>query len=168
MFYSLFQRAFITVGNKKPDSILTKTVGRKEVGFLKKYNDATSRKSYKPDENVISAFQALLKKTDVAFFIPDKFRVYFDFIEDKNLKRLPDKNWEFLSAEARNFNAVPINLTSPFIEETKRLLESDQYIYWRDDTHWNGNGMKLSSKILSDLVLENNLECLNKNKTIVK
>ena len=160
LFYSLYVRAFMPVNVKKADTILTHIVGKKKVGFLEKYNKATSRESYRPEEKVVQAFEKLINKSDVVFFIPDKLRVYFEYIKDSKSKEMPNKNWEFLESLSENKDVLLINLTKPFIRETGKLLENDQYLYWRDDTHWNGNGMRLTSRIISDLVAPKKLPCL--------
>ena len=67
-------------------------------------------------------------------FIPTKYRVYHDL--DKNLPlEILQKGYEKFSTEVIDLTPV---LKSAAIEKSKQ----GKFVFWRDDTHWNGMGIE--------------------------
>lgn len=53
---------------------------------------------------------------------------------------------------------IPVlNMTAAFQESAKRGLDNRDYIYWRDDTHWNARGVSLAADCLSSEIRKQNL-----------
>ena len=42
-----------------------------------------------------------------------------------------------------------VNLSAPFRSQAEKLLASDDYIYWLDDTHWNREGIRTAAEIIA-------------------
>ena len=87
----------------------------------------------------IDALNILKPNLVQIFFVPVKYRVYAKWFVDKPL---PNAQLDYLRQTAKQA-AIPVfDLTPALIEEAERLLPQGQYVYWRDDTHWNCNGMR--------------------------
>ena len=48
-----------------------------------------------------------------------------------------------------------INFTDLMIEESKKLLGGgNELLFWKDDSHWNGNGSRVTAKLLCSNIPE--------------
>ena len=82
------------------------------------------------------------------FFIPTKYRVYHLYIEPG--KDLPNAAWEYLKGVCQKNNLQCTNLTPPLIKATDELLAQGEMTWWRDDTHWNRNGMAVAARVVAE------------------
>jgi len=122
-------------------------VGKKEVGFYGNYIEAAlaarPRLKMKPGDCPAE----VMARLKAVFFIPTKYRVYFGLLSNKLGRRLPEPPPGYL--ETKKFFAaysVPvIDLTPALRQKAQELLNQDRYVFWRDDTHWNGRGMKAAA-----------------------
>lgn len=53
---------------------------------------------------------------------------------------------ERLEGRLRAAGVPVVNLTAPFMAQAERDLPCGQYIYWRDDHHWNARGIALAAR----------------------
>ena len=55
---------------------------------------------------------------------------------------------------------IPItNLGPIFVREAKRyFLKENQFIYWKDDIHWNIKGISLTAEVMCQTIKE--LKCI--------
>lgn len=125
------------IGGDKPVTVFH--IGSKDVGFYNYYidNAVASRVNYnvKNDEQILSHIGCV-------FFIPTKYRVYKDFIKGRILPE-PAAGFKALEAYYQP-RAIPvIDLTAILRKAARNELSDGQYLYWRDDTHWNGNGIRV-------------------------
>ena len=124
-------------------------VGAHDVGFYGNYVDAVmaehpqlcmERKDCPPE--VISRVKGV-------FFIPAKYRVYFDLLPDR-LGRIVEEPAPGFVIVQRFFAAykIPvIDLTPALKKKARELLHGEgRYVYWRDDTHWNGAGIRTAAE----------------------
>jgi hypothetical protein len=47
-------------------------------------------------------------------------------------------------------NVPVLNLTPLFREQAASLLARDEYLYWLDDTHWNGEGIREAAQAITN------------------
>jgi hypothetical protein len=85
----------------------------------------------------------------VVVLIPSKYNVYQPMFAsgDRGQSGQPP----FLDRLERELTAVgipTINLTAPVTAEAARLAPGGQYIYWRDDIHWNADGIQFAASHL--------------------
>ena len=60
---------------------------------------------------------------------------------------MPNANWEYLNTICQKLDIKLINLTEPLITRAKFLLkEKNQLVWWKDDTHWNKEGIAVAAK----------------------
>ena len=125
-----------------------------KIGFLKEYIKVTERPAFSGGEEYAQKLASKKDLIDCIFFIPTKYRVYYDFLEIPHPKPLPNVQWEYLSHLCQQLNLKCINLTEPLKEESERLLKENKLTYWRDDTHWNKYGIGVAAKIIDKLIKE--------------
>lgn len=119
----------------------TYRIGPRDVAFYGPYIDAAtfSHCSFKfkdPDPAVVSHIA-------MAFFIPDKYRVYYDAIagEDKPPLPRPASGLEDMRSYLAQWGIPVYDLTPAMTEAAHRLLPEGRYLFWRDDTHWGPEGI---------------------------
>ena len=129
-----------TIDDKVYKVIVEEIEGQK-VGFLKNYNDV-SNAAYVSTH--IWSKNSILDRVKYVFFIPTKHRVYYNL--DSNLPL------QILTEGYKKLGVPTIDLTPILKFEAKRKLESGEFIYWRDDTHWNGLGISTTANYISNLL----------------
>lgn len=138
------------------DDAITETykVGGNYVAFYGSYIDAAlfphcSFKFQAPDEDVLS-------RTAMVFFIPAKYRVYFDLLENPHGRALPRPASGFVSLRrycaARGIPAY--DLTPVLTDAARRDLAAGRYVFWRDDTHWGPDGIRAAAEVVADKLRE--------------
>lgn len=123
---------------------LVRQINREAMAFLSSDPYLAGNRT-PPDESYLHFVDALniLKPNLVQiFFIPVKYRVYAKWIAEKPL---PNAQLEYLQQAAKQAGIPVFDLTPTLVQEAERLLPQGQYVYWRDDTHWNCNGMRAVS-----------------------
>ncbi len=79
--------------------------------------------------------------------VPDKFVVYHDLLlpakGDPNTPRTPFM--DIVAQRLADAHIPVVNLTETFRAEAASRLTHDSYLYWFDDTHWNGDGIHLAA-----------------------
>ena len=83
-------------------------------------------------------------RTTCVFFVPTKLRVYAFALGAAVQERLP---WPAPGLQALEDAFAPhgipvLDLSEPLVAAAERGLPRGEYVYWRDDTHWNGRGMR--------------------------
>jgi hypothetical protein len=117
-------------------------IGGKPVAFYSKEQALINNRStlQETDLNFVSALQILKPNLTEIFFVPVKYRVYAQWLPAQSL---PNEQWKYLAEAARQAGIPAHDLTPVLRAEAERLLPQGHYVYWRDDTHWNCNGMRV-------------------------
>jgi hypothetical protein len=87
------------------------------------------------------------RRTKCVFFVPTKLRVYAAYVLDSVRQRLQGEpaGLRALRDFMKGKPAEVVDLT-PFLKRAAdERLQRGQYVFWRDDTHWNANGVKAVS-----------------------
>jgi len=69
---------------------------------------------------------------------------------------LPHKQWELVRRIGHKYGIGVTDLTPALIEESDNLLHEGRLTFWKDDTHWNKNGISIAAEILARSVFERN------------
>ena len=84
----------------------------------------------------------------VVLLVPNKYTVYAPF-SSPSLNDPPGVHLlETLENKLRSAQVPVVNVTSAFRVETAKTLPQHEYLYWRDDTHWNGRAIEIASEQL--------------------
>lgn len=138
-FYSFMAKLFLGADNKYVTSVEKKLIGRQSVGFLKSYIRVTKATNV---QTYIWRNPELLERLKAVVFIPTKYRVYNEINTNVPLALLNS------SYAPKNINVI--DLTPALKKSAQNLLENQGYVFWRDDTHWNPTGIKVSAKFLTN------------------
>jgi hypothetical protein len=77
--------------------------------------------------------------------VPGKAQVYAPLTRSPPPVQTPTF-LESLDQDLRAANVPVVDLSEPFRTAAREGLESRHYIYWRDDTHWNADGVALAAQ----------------------
>jgi hypothetical protein len=132
---------------------LVQEIGGKPVAFYSKEQALiNNRNTLKETElNFVAALQTLKPNLSEIFFVPVKYRVYAQWLPEQTL---PNEQWKYLAEAARQAGIPAHDLTPVLSAEAARLLPQGQYVYWRDDTHWNCKGMRVAAAEVARILLK--------------
>jgi len=115
-----------------------------EIAFYARYVGVPERAALDPLPEFGAALQRMAPRIAAVFFIPTKYRVYRGASQPGS--NLPNAQWEYL-AEVCDENGISCyDLKPPLVERSVELLDDGRFTFWRDDTHWNGEGTKLAAE----------------------
>jgi SGNH hydrolase-like domain, acetyltransferase AlgX len=78
--------------------------------------------------------------------VPNKYSVYHQLLADPpSVGTEPGEMLERVEANLRAAGIAVVNLTPVLRVAAKSGLERHEYVYWRDDTHWNGRGVAVAA-----------------------
>ena len=124
-------------------------IGNKDIGFFDKYTAVSNLTDpklsiSKGDDDTV------LNNLVCAFYIPTKYTTYKKYITNSSDGYIEehDPKYMMLKKYLDNYDVNVTNLTHKLQDEADRLLTNNQYLFWRDDTHWNQYGMKVASDSL--------------------
>ncbi len=141
--------SLITRFTKKPQRSEVLIIKGHKIGEFSDYIHATKRQSYILPDRALKMLYLIHDKIGHIFFIPTKYRVYFPFIENRYIEKLPNSQWEETQRIAKLLNVGCTDLTEPLRKESERLLKEDRFTFWKDDSHWNGYGIAVAAKAVN-------------------
>ena len=128
------------------------------IGFGREEIPLIHRNKYIPHPVIERILKSIKDKILHIYYIPEKYRVYYPLIYGADKAPLPNVIWESVSSITKKLKIPITNLTPIFVREAKRsFFEENQFIYWKDDEHWNIKGISLTAKVMCQTV--NELEC---------
>jgi len=132
--------------------VIYREINGEMFGFHRVYMDRALHS--KDLESYIFKDQGVLKRVKGVFFIPTKYRVY-----SPAMNILIDDNGglEFLR---RNYTpmGIPVyDLTTCLQVAAQKLITKNEYVFYRDDTHWNGNGIRAGMSCVWTSLHENDI-----------
>ena len=109
---------------------------------------ATYKRQWPVDVSYWTAIAPELAKhglTLVVVLVPNKYAVYHQLLADPpSLGTEPGEILERVEAKLRAAGIPVVNLTHVLRMAAKAGLGRQEYVYWRDDTHWNGQGVAVA------------------------
>jgi len=124
---------------EKNVAVITSSIGANEMGFLTSYNKVTEgfgRKAY------IFQDRRVLSRVKAVFFIPTKWRTY----QRWNGAKPTADAFDYLKASYGDLKIPVYDLSAVLANEAAALLDRGEYVFWRDDTHWNASGIAAAMK----------------------
>lgn len=130
--------------------VVLRAVNGMDMAFYQPYIDIVKHGALKLN---LTLDPALIERTACVFIIPDKYRVYHDWIADES--PLPNT---LASVKAIETFFAPLHIPVKDLGKAMQLaaregLEKKEFIYWTDDTHWNAQGIHVAA--------EETLSCIN-------
>ena len=119
-------------------------------GFYRAYVEKTK------NSNELMAYifkdEKVISRVNGIFFIPTKYRTYGKIM---NLPLENNGGLEFLKNGYAKSGIPVFDLTGCLEDESQKLLLKNQFTFYRDDTHWNGNGIRAAMSCVSSSVKVN-------------
>ena len=139
-----------------PKVTVMKVKGRDDLalGFLNSYVAVAKRGSYDAGDDFAIKLDRIKDHLGGIFFVPTKFRVYYNYLEGNKGAPLPNAQWEYVKATAARVGVRCVNLTGPLVEESGRLLPEGKLTFWRDDSHWNRYGVAVAARMVHNILEE--------------
>ena len=145
---SLYARAKRSSQIADSEYLIITAIQGKKIAFLRRYAEVARQASQPPIESFERAIGDMGADIERIFFIPTKYRVYHQYVDPGTT--LPNAAWEYLNGVCRKNNLQCTNLTQPLIKATDELLAQGEMTWWRDDTHWNRNGMAVAARVVAE------------------
>jgi SGNH hydrolase-like domain, acetyltransferase AlgX len=92
----------------------------------------------------------VLERTACVFFIPEKYRVYKTSIDDGRVLPEPAPALAALKSFYEPHHIPVVDLTPALVAAARTLLNEGRYVFYRDDTHWNADGMRAVAPVVKD------------------
>lgn len=137
--------------NKKPDVFFRQVAGR-EVAFFGGHKEVSLRKNYDGGEDFERLFEELAREKVRVFFIPTKYRVYYELLEPDG-RPIPHAQWDYLQSLAEKYGVPATDLTGPMQIEARRLAPQGEMLWRASDTHWNGRGTEVGARVVRQAVM---------------
>ena len=134
------------------ENIVLLKIKDKDIKLLEpdQYIQATHNRKGDVTEDLLEILEPIRKRIAYIYFIPTRYRVYYDFIEKEDHTSLSNSNWQCLQDVANRLNIPCANLTDYLVEESSRLLGDNKLTWWRDDSHWNKCGIAVAAKVIAN------------------
>jgi hypothetical protein len=97
-----------------------------------------------------AAFARLAPDLAAVFFIPTKYRVYQRWVAPDD--RLPNASWQHLAHLCETHRVLCTDLTPALVARSEALLREGRFTWWRDDTHWNGEGIAAAAERVAEVL----------------
>jgi lysophospholipase L1-like esterase len=144
---SLIKRATRFGSIARSEDVAIHPVGDVPMGFYQPYIEASRRAEYRPGPEVAAALATLAPQLEHVFFVPTKYRVYHKQIAPA--EHLPNAHWGWLADICRSHGLRCTDLTPALTAAAERLLPQGRFTWWRDDTHWNAEGMAVAARAVA-------------------
>ncbi len=123
-------------------SVTYRVIGNKVVAFMRSYDEMSMRNDL---NTYIFQNENTRNRVNGVFFIPTKYRTYSKIIQ----ATLPESGYKYLANSYKSFNIPVYDLTSCLQDAAINSISSEEYVYWRDDTHWNHLGIFAAMKCVA-------------------
>src|SRR2546427_1383310 len=139
---------------REPSTVFVAPIGAAPVAFYEPW----ARAAFDPDPHlVMDDNEVVARHTACVFFIPDKVRAYAKLLPDRVVQGLvqPPPGVRLLERIYAPYGVPVVDLTGALQEAAAALLPSGRYVFWRDDTHWNGDGAGAVAPAVGDCLVKN-------------
>ena len=140
----LFNRKVLTTWTGTGSPIYYKKIKNNLVGF--------NYEILKEDEYDFSTYipndPDVIKRINAVFYIPTKASTYSKYLNNNYKKAY--KRLNLLKESFNSLNIPVYDLTEEMVNYVPRYLLKDEYLFWRDDSHWNKNGIFVAMKFISE------------------
>lgn len=81
--------------------------------------------------------------------VPDRFALYAHLIDGSAWAGGPSPYLETLDRELHAAGIPTVNVYPAMAEQVTREADAFRYLYWLDDTHWNGRGIAITADVVA-------------------
>jgi len=119
----------------------------KKMAFFRRYLEVTRQVQAPQPEGFEAAIASMRPQLARVYFIPTKYRVYSRHVRPTEV--LPNAQWQYLNTVCAKLQLRCSDLTEPLMRESAALLKKGEFTWWRDDTHWNRNGIAVAARLVA-------------------
>lgn len=120
--------------------------GPLHMAFFNKYSNIAKRSGYPNPGDFGTMMATVAPEVAGVFFIPAKFRVYRELLDQGNPGQIPNLQYEYLKGLCQTQGLPLVDLTGPLAGEARRLLDQGRTVWYPDDTHWNAAGIAVAAR----------------------
>ena len=91
-----------------------------------------------------AALERIAPDLAALFFVPTKYRVYQRWVTPGD--QLPEAGWQHLAQLCERLGMACFDLTPALVARSEALLAEGRFTWWRDDTHWGGEGIDTAAE----------------------
>ena len=95
-----------------------------------------------------ATFARLAPELHAVFLIPTKYRVYQPWLAPGEPP--PHASWRHLAGLCEAHGLPCFDLTPALQRRAEALLAEGRFAWWRDDTHWNGDGIEAAAEAVAE------------------
>jgi hypothetical protein len=152
LIFNTSQRLERQIFDRQRELISTYRVAGKRIGFF------VPQATFDPNPVLTIVLNAdVIRHTACVFFVPTKLRVYRDemalSVQDRIIE--PPPSYQVLARTYAPFGLSVIDLTPDLRNAARIALKEGNFVFWRDDTHWNGRGMAAVAGTVADCMRSN-------------
>lgn len=152
-FYGLTRRlyhAFEPPGQANDHPIVhLARIGNQTVGFLRHQLQVVKRTEPCDWRHYRALLESVAEQIQLVVFVPTKYRVYASLFNGGRGGPLPNVQGDFVEAVSRDRALPYLDLTEDLIAASREHLTRGEYTFWRDDSHWNGNGIRAAAAAIA-------------------
>ncbi|UCF67953.1 MAG: hypothetical protein JSV80_01255 [Acidobacteriota bacterium] len=146
--FNMTRRVEQTLFHHGPRAVEVWDVGGQPMAFLGSYIDAARAENL---ELLLSrpVPPELIERIALVAFAPTKYRVYAPLFDDGRGALPPPAGLTALRGAFEPRGVEVVDLTDALAQRARELLDAGEYVYWRDDTHWNAEGIRVGAAVLA-------------------
>jgi len=136
------------------DKIISYKIDGANMGFGKDTIQISKTTSCTLPYSVQKRLYSIHDVTEAIFYIPTNYRVYYHIFREKGEPDLPNAQWECLKKTADKLGIRVVDLTPSLIAASDELIKRHEFVYWKDDAHFNKNGNEIVAKEIAKTIHE--------------
>lgn len=140
-------RGALGLGERR-DAVIVQRIDKRMVAFFRPHREVTWRQNACDWSEITAALKRMSPNLALIALAPTKDRVYADWIGPAVAP--PRVQWEYVRATAESLGVPAVDLTPALVRRAAALLPAGRYVFWRDDTHWNADGMDAAAAAIAD------------------
>jgi hypothetical protein len=144
---------------RQPSTVFLVPIGSQPVGFLELW----ARAAFEPRPGLVRDDNDVVRRhTACVFFIPEKLRTYARLVPAAIVEGMidPPPGLRLLETIYGPYGIPVVDLTGPLQQAAAALLAEGRFVFWRDDTHWNGAGIRAVAGAVRDCLVANRARVL--------
>ena len=134
-------------GGAEPAAVVSVDVRGHRLGMFARDVEASRRARYAGTRQIEADLAAMRDRLALLVFIPTKYRVYYPFLDGAAREPLPSPVSDYVRELGTRLGIQTADLTDALVTEAGRVLARDgTFVYWKDDTHWNKQGIGVAAR----------------------
>lgn len=155
--YSIFSRLkydLFHFRGQVTEGLYARQLGSHKMGFMANYvtrSQASESDAAEKAARLAGSLEPIRSRIAAIVFIPTKYRVYAPLTNPG--EKLPERAWRITEQACARLQKPCIDLTRELQAEALAAFErGEQLLFWKDDTHWNRDGIGVAARVVSKII----------------